>query len=184
MTSIADLWEDHRARLRGFVAKRVRDRHAEEDILQEVFLKLQANRHTLKSPESISAWLFRVAANAIADYYRAHRPTEELSDDIASQEHAEHERDYAAELAPCLRPMIARLPAKYRRALVLSEMRGLTQREVADRLGISLSGAKSRVQRGRQHLRQGLARCCDIEVGPNGILGYEVRDKACGCDVE
>jgi RNA polymerase sigma-70 factor (ECF subfamily) len=57
----------------------------------------------------------------------------------------------------------------------------LPQKEVADRLGLSLSGAKSRVQRGREKLRQNLSECCDIETGKNGIVGFELRDPKRGC---
>jgi RNA polymerase sigma-70 factor (ECF subfamily) len=178
---IKDLWQEHRSRLRGYISKRVRESDAVDDILQEVFLKASENLHSLKSRGSIAAWLYRIAANAIADHYRSRRPWEELSDDMAA---SESERDYVAELAPCLQPLISDMPETYRAALMLSEIEGLPQRDVADRLNISLSGAKSRVQRGREKLRQRLLDCCDIETGRGGITGYEPRDKdrKCGCD--
>lgn len=169
-------WQEHRSRLRGYIAKRVRDRDAVDDIVQEVFLKVNASLHSVKSHASISAWLYRIAANAIADHYRAHTPWEELSDEVAAPE---PEQDLIAELATCLQPLIAELPESYRTALVLSEIEGLPQREVAERLNISLSGAKSRVQRGREKLRQRLLDCCDIETGRGGIVGYEPRDRKC-----
>jgi RNA polymerase sigma factor (sigma-70 family) len=113
-------------------------------------------------------------ANAIVDHYRSQKPWEELPVDIAAPE---SKRDYVAELATCLQPLIAEMPETYRTALVLSEIEGLPQREVADRLNISLSGAKSRVQRGREKLRQHLLDCCEIETGRAGITGYEPRGK-------
>lgn len=176
MVLIANFWQEHRSRLRGYIAKRVRDRDAVDDILQEVFLKVNASLHTVKSPGSISAWLYRIAANTVADHYRAQKPWEELPDEVAAPE---PERDYIAELATCLQPLIADLPETYRTALVLSEIEGLPQREVAEQLNISLSGAKSRVQRGREKLRQRLLDCCDIETGRGGIVGYESRDRKC-----
>jgi RNA polymerase sigma-70 factor, ECF subfamily len=179
MAAIADLWLEHKDRLRNYIARRVRDRHVADDVLQDVFLKAHASLHTVTSPGSVSVWLFRVAANAIADHYRTHKPAEELPEDLSAPE---QERDYVVELAACLQPMIAGLPDIYRVALTLSEIEGITQREVADRLGISVSGAKSRVQRGREKLRERLSQCCEIETGQNGIVGYEVRDKGCGCD--
>lgn len=94
----------------------------------------------------------------------------------------EPEADYITELASCLQPLIADLPETYRLPRVLSEIEGLTQKEVAARLGLSLSGAKSRVQRGREKLRQRLLECCDIETGRRGIVGYEIRDKKRGCN--
>ena len=168
-------------RLHAYVAKRVHDVAAVEDILQDIFLKASKNLHTIKAHGSIAAWLYRIAANVIVDYYRSRRPTEELTEAIPS---TETERDYVAELATCLQPLIAELPDTYREALVLSEIEGLPQKEVAKRLNISHSGAKSRVQRGRQKLRQRLLDCCDIETGRAGIIGYEPRDKnhKCGCD--
>jgi RNA polymerase sigma-70 factor (ECF subfamily) len=169
-------WQEHRSRLRGYIAKRVRDRDAVDDIIQEVFLKVNASLHSVKSHGSISAWLYRIAANAIADHYRAQKPWEELPDEVAAPE---PEQDLIAELATCLQPLIAELPESYRTALVLSEIEGLPQREVAERLNISLSGAKSRVQRGREKLRQRLLDCCDIETGRGGIVGYEPRGRKC-----
>lgn len=181
MTLMSDLWLEHRSRLRRYIAKRVHETSAVDDILQEVFLKASENLQSLKSRGSIAAWLYRIAANAIADYYRALRPWEELPEDIVAPE---SERDYVAELATCLEPLIADMPETYQAALVLSEIEGLPQREVAARLNISLSGAKSRIQRGREKLRQRLLDCCHIESGPRGITGYERRDKngQCSCD--
>jgi len=177
MTSTSDFWTDHKTRLRNYIAKRVRDTNAVDDILQDVFVKAYTNLHDVKSHGSLTAWLYRIAANSIADHYRAEKPLEEISEELPMPE---LEPDYLGELASCLQPLIEDLPEKYRLPLVLSEIEGLTQKEVADRLGLSLSGAKSRVQRGREKLRQRLFQCCDIEVGKGGVLGYEVRDKRCG----
>lgn len=178
MMLMPDFWTEHKTRLHGYVAKRVRDRAAVDDILQDVFLKAHTSLHTVKSQGSVTAWLYRIAANTIADHYRGQRPSEDLSDELAAPV---PEPDYIAELASCLHPLIADLPETYRLPLVLSEIEGLTQKEVANRLGLSLSGAKSRVQRGREKLRQRVLECCDIETGRGGIVGYELRDKMRGC---
>jgi len=181
MTPIADFWQEHKSRLRGYIAKRVHESAAVDDILQDVFLKAYTSLHTVKSHGSITAWLFRIAANAIVDHYRSQKPWADLPDQLAAPEPV---RNYVAELATCLQPLISELPESYRSALVLSEIEGMPQKQVAKRLGISLSGTKSRIQRGREKLRQRLYDCCDIEVGQNSIIGYEPRDKnhTCGCD--
>lgn len=180
MAPTTDFWQEHKARLRAYISKRVSNSHDVDDILQEVFLKAHVNLHTVKSHGSVSAWLYRIAYNAIVDHYRSQRRLEELPDDLAA---VEVERDHVAELAVCLGPLIEDLPDAYRAALVLSEIEGRPQKEVADLLGISLSGAKSRVQRGREKLRQRLLECCDIETGQGGVVGYEPRGKKCnrGC---
>jgi RNA polymerase sigma-70 factor (ECF subfamily) len=180
MTRILDFWQEHKARLRGFIAKRVGSGDAVDDIMQEVYLKAHASLHTVRSSGSLAAWLFRVASNAIADHYRKQKPWAELPADLASPE---PEHDYVAEVAACLQPLIAKLPKSYQDALTLSELEGLPQREVANRLGVSLSGAKSRVQRGREKLRRQLVECCDIETGRGGIVDCQPRHKnrECGC---
>ncbi|WP_167631672.1 RNA polymerase sigma factor SigZ [Mariprofundus ferrooxydans] len=174
-----ELWQAHKDRLYNYIVRRVPDRHVADDILQEVFLKAHISLTGVNTPGSVSAWLFRVAANAIADYYRARKPAEQLPDDLPA---LEQERDYIAELADCLQPLIDDLPEIYRNALVLSEIEGMTQQELATRLGLSLSGAKSRVQRGREQLRLRLLQCCEIEVGKNGLVGYETREHGCHCN--
>jgi RNA polymerase sigma-70 factor (ECF subfamily) len=171
------LWREHRARLRAFVARRVRDADAVDDIVQDIYVKAHTGMHALRSPERIAPWLYRIAANAIADHYRALRPTEELPEDLPAPE---QERDFTAELARCVAPFLAGLPETYRAALELAEIDGLPQREVAERLGLSLSGAKSRVQRGRKLLRERFLECCDIEATAGG-LDYAPRPRSCGC---
>lgn len=173
-----DIWIEHRSRLRSYIARRVREHEAVDDILQDVLLKAHTGLHAVRSGGSLTAWLYRIASNAIADHYRGQKPSEEISDELPAPE---AEPNYVAELASCLQPLIDDLPETYRAPLVLSEIEGLTQQEVADRLGLSLSGAKSRVQRGREKLRQRLFECCNIETGKNGIVGYELRDPRRGC---
>ncbi len=177
MKSMTDLWSQHRAALRRYIARRVRQPDAVDDILQDVFLKAYAGLRGVSSPGSISAWLYRIAANAVADHYRARKPMEALPEQLPAPA---PERDAMAELAGCLRPLIDGLPETYRAALVMSEIDGFPQQAVADRLGLSLSGAKSRIQRGRERLRGLLTECCDIETGRRGIVGYERRAGKCG----
>lgn len=181
MEAFTEQFQEQRLRLRKYIERRVPDGHVADDILQEIYLKLHANLSGIRSSASVTAWLYRVAANAIVDYYRARRPTAELPEHVPSPR---LEDDSLTALASCINPLIDELPEKYRKALQLSEIEGLTQKEAADRLGISLSGLKSRVQRGREKLRQRLTQCCAVEVGPNGIAGYEIRDPNCRCGAD
>ncbi|HET7831575.1 MAG TPA: RNA polymerase sigma factor SigZ [Gallionella sp.] len=176
---IEELWNQYQKRLRGFIAKRIKDGHSVDDILQATFLKACENLHKVRSEEAMASWLYRIAENVIADHYRGQKHHEELPEELPAAEPA---RDYAAELADqCISPFIAALPEKYRTALMLADIQGLAQQEVARRLGISLSGAKSRIQRGREKLRDCLNECCDIQTSRLGITGYELRRKNCSC---
>lgn len=160
------VWRDWHAALRRYVARRVREPADADDVLQEIFLKIELHLRKLREPGRLAAWLYRIADNAIADHYRAHRPWDELPDDLPAPVAAE---DGTAALAACLRPMIDALPETYRQAMLWSEIEELPQREVAERLGLSLSGAKSRIQRGREKLRVILQECCHVEADGDGL---------------
>jgi RNA polymerase sigma-70 factor, ECF subfamily len=80
------------------------------------------------------------------------------------------------EISPCLRPMLNYLPEKYREAVRFADLEGMTQIELANRLGLSLSGAKSRVQRGREQLKALLMECCQFEFDCRGkVIDYECK---------
>ena len=165
-TTPAQVWYDWQAALRRYVGRRVRQPADTDDVLHEVFLKIEAHLAQLREPGRLAAWLYRIADHAIADHYRGQRPWDELPDDLPAPE---SEADATAALAACLRPMIEALPETYRQAVLWSEIDGLPQREVAERLGISLSGAKSRVQRGREQLRAIVLGCCHVEPDGDGL---------------
>ena len=84
------------------------------------------------------------------------------------------------EIGSWFEPMMQSLPEHYREALLMSEIEGLTQKEVALKQGISLSGAKSRVQRGRSMLKDILLDCCQFEFDHLGnVIDYEEKDETC-----
>ena len=79
----------------------------------------------------------------------------------------------SAELAGCVAPFIEHLPPRYRDALKLVAIEGQSQKAAADRLGLSVSGMKSRVQRGRKKLKDAILRCCAVELDPRGeVIAY------------
>jgi len=84
------------------------------------------------------------------------------------------------ELATCLEPLLKQLPNAYREAVILADFRGEAQRTVAERLGLSVPGAKSRVQRGRALLRHLLQACCELEIDHRGsVVDFQARSATC-----
>ncbi|RJG47539.1 RNA polymerase sigma factor SigZ [Motilimonas pumila] len=168
-------WQNHKKQLRQYISKRLDDASAIDDILQDVYLKASSKRHQLKSTDSLLNWLYRISHNAIMDYYRQRKTYEALPDNLAAQQ--ENKDSHARqELAQCLVPLIKELPEKYAIALQLSELEGMPQQAIAQQLGLSLSGAKSRVQRSRVKFREHLLRCCDFEVGQEGVNACVPKD--------
>ncbi len=177
------VWQDYHSRLHQFILSRVNYSADAEDILQDVFLRIHHHIDTLNDTEHLQAWIYRIARNAIVDHYRARRPTETLPPDLQAPE--TEEADIHREIAGCLAPMIEALPERYRHALRLTELEGLTQKDLAARAGLSLSGAKSRVQRGRALVRTMLLDCCHFEFDRQGqVVDYAPKGDACGprCD--
>lgn len=182
-------WDEVRAELRAFVARRVRDPQAVEDLVQDVLVRLLATASSRVEIRNLSAWLHRVARNAVVDHYRGRRPQETLgeatalADPSSSPDPGDSEdRAAARELARCLRPLVDRLPSAYRDALILTDLDGMTQTEAAAKLDLSVSGMKSRVQRARLQLRALLVDCCPVEVDRRGaVIDYVRPSKNCEC---
>lgn len=167
-----DIWMEVRERLRAFIAKRIADDAAVDDLLQEVFLKIHDKIDQVQDPRRLVSWIFTVTRHTIIDYYRtSHRHRElpaGLAMDVETLVTAGWPKDEPDEprlqLAGCLRPMVDQLAPEYRDALKLVELDGLTQQAAAAKLGLSLSGMKSRVQRGRRQLKALLHDCCLIQL--------------------
>jgi RNA polymerase sigma-70 factor (ECF subfamily) len=175
----AQTWQAHRAELVRFVTARVSDTAVADDIVHDVLLKALSQLETLEDPAKLRAWLYRITRNAIVDHYRTRRASEPLPENLKAEPPGEAMRA-EQELARCLTPLLGALPPKYRQALTLAEVDGLPQREIARREGLSLSGAKSRVQRARKMARDALLACCRVELDRRGgITDYQPRG-GCG----
>ncbi|MCL4788324.1 MAG: RNA polymerase sigma factor SigZ [Verrucomicrobia bacterium] len=174
--TLEHIWHEFADRLREFIRRRVADPHTAEDILQDVFVKIQARLNRLKDPAKLQSWIYLIARNAIIDHYRTRKETVEVPETLAAEtEPADGEME---DLKASFRRMIYSLPEPYREALVMTEFEGLTQPQLAERLGISLSGAKSRVQRGRAQLTQMLHDCCTFEFDRRGkVIDCTPRQK-------
>jgi RNA polymerase sigma-70 factor (ECF subfamily) len=180
------LWASFAPPLRAFLARRVPPGVEAEDLLQDVFVRVVRHLGTLRATDRPEAWLFQIARNALRDTLRARQRrdgrTDPLEIDLPAEPDMAAVRQAEAELAPCLTAMIGRLAEPYRTAIDLTSVRGLTQADAARYAGISVSGMKSRVQRGRERLRQMLVACCQIDVDVRGgVSDFHLRSTgACG----
>lgn len=195
MMARPELWQDVAARLRPFLARRLAPAEL-DDVLQDVFLRLQRGLPGLRDEERFTSWLFQIARNAVNDHLRVrarHPLLRAELPDLAEVEgsapgsaalalpddDSDDDREASRSLAACVSLFVARLPSPYREAVTLVELEGLTAREAADMAGVSLSGMKSRVQRGRAQLRQLFDECCEIALDARGkVTDFTPR---CGC---
>lgn len=184
MTAEPALWERAAAQLRPFLARRVPTDDV-DDVLQDVFLRMQRGLSSLQDEQRFGAWLYQVARNAIADNgrSRARHPLAVRADEpdqiqVASEGH-DDDREAVRSLSACVALFVAQLPSPYREAVTLVELEGLTIREAAEMAGITVSGMKSRVQRGRQRLRAQFEECCEIALDARGKVTAAVPRQSC-----
>lgn len=184
-TETDKIWRDFSGRIHSFVKKRVRNDADADDIIQEIILKIHRNLPQLKESGKILPWIYSVSRSAIADHYRGRKFAGHHPDHISTLEYEENDSghdgidDIGAEIRRCLEPFIEALSEKYREAL-LSDMSGVSQIEYAKRKGLSISGAKSRIQRARKMLRKSLFDCCDFALDKYGnVLDYKRKNSGC-----
>ena len=180
MTGNFQISETFYHHLRNFIKKRITEPKDVEDILHDALYKAQRNINNLRQNTKLTSWLFQIVRTSIIDFYRQRSTPVELDDSIISNEE-EPEDNHNKAMAKCLKDMINQLPEKYRAALELTELEGISQVELAQHLGLSKSGAKSRVQRGKHLLKALLLKCCEVDVDKRGnVVDYQPKESFCG----
>jgi RNA polymerase sigma-70 factor, ECF subfamily len=172
-------WRDIEARLRPYVARRVASAAEVDDVVQEILARVHGGLARLQDAERFGGWVYRIAQRVIADAASARaRPPIVAVAELPEQASApvNEQGDVELDLGECVALFVARLPSPYREAITLTELRGLTQKEASEMLGVSLSGMKSRVQRGREKLRDMFEECCRISLDCRGrVIECESR---------
>jgi RNA polymerase sigma-70 factor (ECF subfamily) len=179
------IWERFHTPLTRFVRQRVSDSATADDLLQDVYVKIHIHLDTLRDDRRLQSWIYQIARNTLHDYYRKQPPLDLMDvEDIPTEETRSAEPELFDKtherLATNLRTIIDQMPERYRQAVILAELEELPQREVARRLGLSVSGAKSRVQRGRLLLREMMLACCHLQFDHYGhVIDYTPRGHIC-----
>lgn len=174
-------WTELESQLRPFVARRLDNASDVDDVLQDIYLRIQTGVGALRDSERFGPWVYQVARSALADHGRARErhpvPAKPVAEEDTAPSPALPDEDDAEQgLARNLAVFVAALPSPYREAVTLTELQGMPQKDAAELLGISLSGMKSRVQRGRRQIRELLQACCEIALDARGhVLSYDRR---------
>ncbi len=174
MNCIIEAWDAHEAELRAWLSRRLGERADADDLLQDVFLKALAHGGRFCQVDNARAWLFRVARNALADRLRRARETVELPDGLTVET---DETAPVETLTQCLPRALAELGPEDREAIVRCDLNRMSQADYARHAGLSLSGAKSRVQRARRRLREHLRKVCRVRFDEAGqVCCFVPRD--------
>ncbi len=150
-----------------------------EDLTQEVFIKISRGLKDFRGKSQLSTWIYRIATNAALDKLRSPYFQQTIqkrlmsNSDVEGEEYEEHKDVWTGEIIhpidqdlirkemnECIRGFIENLPDNYRTIIVLSELEGLKNREIAVILGVSLDTVKIRQHRARLKLKKELEAHC------------------------
>jgi RNA polymerase sigma-70 factor (ECF subfamily) len=180
---IQEVYEREAPSIRRYLATLV-GRADAEDLAQEVFARAHAAAASHRGEASLSTWIRRIATHVAIDHLRS--PASRLVS-VAPLGHPEGEPGASEHAAPpgqeqglireemrgCILELVHRLPAPYAEVIVLGELRGLKDRDVASALGVTLEAAKIRLHRARAALRDLMVGHCDLDRDPDAGLGCD-----------
>lgn len=177
---INHIWADFHKELKGFIYKKTKNLADSEDILQESFIKIIQNIDKVKQAKNLRQYLYAIVSNLVHDYFRNKKENIEGTDFF--EQFSEEESLFLNEKIAqnCIKPFIHKLPKNYKEALLMTEFENISQKELAQKLNISYSGAKSRVQRGKEKLKELILNCCAFQADIYGNL-REQTEKNCNC---
>src|SRR3990170_4532206 len=164
----------------GFVKSKVNNHQDAEDIVQNIFITVANGVNDLNRKEKLQSWIYAIARNSIIDYYRTtHKKNYSLEEDIAENFTSEEYNDTTKGLDCCLIDFVNQLPDEYRDIIIDVEMKGIKQKDLAEKYNLAYPSIRSRVQRGREKLKQILLNCCHIEWDNRGNILDVVSRPAC-----
>lgn len=167
----ASIYETYFPKITGYLRRIVGEAEA-EDVAQEVFVKVHAALDGFRGESRLSTWIYRIATNAAMDHVRkgssarvpVHRSggaegeavDDVLPDSVPPPDTLLIRKDMNA----CILGIVNELPDTYRTVLILSDLEGFTNAEIADVLAITVDSVKIRIHRARACLKKELeARC-------------------------
>jgi RNA polymerase sigma-70 factor (ECF subfamily) len=175
-------YETHYPDLHRFVFHLVQDPSLADELTQDAFLKAFEARASFRGDAPERIWLFRIARNVALDYLRSPRsksgqPTsfdEEREGcstaPVCSQSSCTEEAARQVEMSGCVQQFVLSLPETLRTPLLLHDVEGLTNEQIAEVLDCSLPAAKMRLHRGRAALREMMEQRCDLFHDERNVL--------------
>ncbi len=168
-------------RVRKFILASVRDESAADDLVQEVFMRIQQNLESVRDPGKVSSWVFRIAYNLCQDHFRTQKKLlshEEIHEELVElQETPLQKKMEQDEMSLCVQNQLNLIPESLRSVLILSVVGEFSQQEIADILGLTVENVKVRLHRARKKFNAVLEEKCTFELDERNILVCEPADK-------
>ncbi len=186
--TVAAVFEQYRDRIYRYILRLVRDPAEADDLTQETFLRVYRQLETLQDPAALTTWLYRIATHVCYDRFRqsSYRFPPQSLDDAATDdaEPLEAQLDNAdaprldqvieqREMRVCVQEFLEQLPDDYRMTILLHDLHGLTNPEIARMLGCSLATVKIRLHRARRRFKAACQAGCDLSSNESGMFVCE-----------
>jgi RNA polymerase sigma-70 factor (ECF subfamily) len=167
--------------------KRLTGNHEAEDVTQEVFEKVSRSLESFRGDSMLSTWIYRIATNTALDKLRSpsfnrsaeHTPLEDITQPANGQIWNDQKEGFTdqniirKEMSECVREFIDKLPPDYKTVVILSELAGFKNREIAEILQVSLDTVKIRLHRARTSLKKELGDGCSFYHNEEGTFACD-----------
>jgi len=180
--SLEQVWTDYQHALKSFLHSKVNNPADVDDLQQEIPIKTYQNLSSIKDADSVKSWLFQLANRTIIDFYRK-RARQQRDGELQAEElwFAEQDTSLEQAMAECIKPFVNVLPAEQSQLLEAVDLNGESQKVMAEKVGISYSTLKSRLQKGRVELKKLFEECCTFQFDKHGnLVDCEAKSKQCG----
>ncbi len=182
--NLEQVWAEYQQTLKAFLHSKVSNTADVEDLLQEILIKTFQNLHKVQDASSVKSWLFQLANNTIIDFYRKHarqqRDSKIDADDLWFAD-LDHNEEFKQRLSLCIEPFIQALPEQSASLLLAVDIKGQSQKALAEEQNVSYSTIKSRVQKSRGDLKNLFEQCCNLSLDKQGnVIDCELKPES-GC---
>lgn len=169
---IFEIWEEYKSSLLGYIKKRVVNDDDAKDILQDVLLKSYQFCSKGKTVLHLKSWLFKITQNTIVDYYKKNKNISFNLDFVDEV----NQISLIGEASEYIKVLLQLLPEEYAIPLYMYDLDNISQKEIAQKLNLSLPNTKSRIQRGRLKLKERFLECCVVEFDENGeMISFDIK---------
>ncbi len=176
--STEEVWNQYGEDVLGYFSRKTNDPELASDLRQEVFLRVHQRLGSLREHQKTAHWLSAISRNVLVDHWK--QKGRERSSVLLPKEHEDGSLHRMADV--CIQNMIKTLPEKYAGPLAMGDLEGVKQQQIAEQYQITLSGAKSRIQRGRVMLKEAIQNCCKVELNKrNELVDADCVHDDCGC---
>jgi RNA polymerase sigma-70 factor, ECF subfamily len=192
--SSGDLFASYHDKIRRYILSMVNDPADAEDLTQDVFVQVHRKLDTVRDPDAVVSWLYRIATHVCYDRFRSssRRPrTERIAvdgadgtnglGDIADQLRLDRALEQA-EMSACVRRYVDDLSTEYQQVIFLHDVEGLSNPQIAEMLNATLDAVKIRLHRARGKLQFALSEHCDLSLDEQGVLVCEPASARAGTE--